>query len=401
MAAPAWLLDLTRLVSRQGKGVPTGIDRVERAYLERLMQAPEPLFGLVQTSVGFLLLDRAGCGAVADLVRGRIAPPPATLFSRMVRRRDDGRARAEALLRRKALARTIPAGLGRTLLRHLPEGARYLNVGHANLSSSVMKALRRVPGLRIAVLVHDVIPLVHPEFCRPGTVEPFRRRMSTVAAHADLVIHSAGATRAVTEAEFARLGRVPPGVTAPLGVDPPVPGRLPPDAVPRRPHFVMLGTIEPRKNHDLLLDLWARFAPAADLMVIGGRGWADRATLARLDAGIPGVREIRGADDAEVAAWLCGARALLFPSRAEGFGLPAVEAAMLGCPVICSDLPVFREILGDKAVYLDPGDLYSWAKAVNGHIPAANKNEDRDRVESDRIGWPSWDGHFNKVLTVF
>ena len=396
MAPSARLLDLTRLVSRQGYGALTGIDRVELAYLERLLAEAEPLFGLVQTSVGFLLLDRAGCAVLHDLVSGRIVAPAADLFSRLVRRRHPLRARAEALLRLHAVARCLPRRLAAMLARALPPGTHYLNVGHANLSDASLRALRQVPGLRINIMVHDVIPLLHPEFARPGTVAGFAARMAAVAAHADLVIHTAEATRRDTEAVLAGHGRLPDGLVAPLGVEPPRPRALTEGERPARPWFVVLGTIEPRKNHALLLDLWEQHSPAADLLVIGGRGWAPAPLLARLDRGIPGVREVSGADDATVAAYIAGARALLFPSLAEGYGLPAQEARALGCPVICSDLPVFREILGNKAVYLDPAALYSWLETVNGAILRSSLLE-TSLEGREGLGW---DGHFNRVLTV-
>ncbi len=76
------------------------------------------------------------------------------------------------------------------------------------------------------------------------------------------------------------------------------------------------------------------------------------------------VTELPRCDDHELATWLAHAQALLFPSFIEGFGMPLVEALMLGVPVIASDLPVFREIAGDIPCYLDPIDGPGWRRAV-------------------------------------
>jgi glycosyltransferase involved in cell wall biosynthesis len=131
--------------------------------------------------------------------------------------------------------------------------------------------------------------------------------------------------------------------------------------------------IEPRKNHTLLLDLWdrleARFGAetAPQLAIVGRRGWRNADVFARLDArrGQAGaVREYNDLSDAAVQGLLAASAGLLFPTHAEGFGLPAAEAARLGVPVVCSDLPVFREILGNYPVYLSPMDGYGWEKAV-------------------------------------
>jgi glycosyltransferase involved in cell wall biosynthesis len=87
---------------------------------------------------------------------------------------------------------------------------------------------------------------------------------------------------------------------------------------------------------------------------------------------------------------LLRAHGLLFPSLAEGFGLPAVEAAARGVPVICSDLPVFREVMGDHATFLDPRDPEAWAGAVSRHVaePPARRPIDA----------PNWHDHFKTAL---
>ncbi|HEX9858540.1 MAG TPA: glycosyltransferase family 1 protein [Paracoccaceae bacterium] len=404
-AAPsARLLDLTRLVSRLGRGPLTGVDRVELAYLEHLLAGPVPLFALVRTALGFVLLDAGGARAVLARARGAEDLGPADLLGRLSRRGQPARARAEADLRRLALARCARPLLQGMLRRHVPAGFTYLNVGHANLSRRVMRAVKQVTGARVAVLVHDTIPLDHPEFTRSGIPAVFARKLAAVAGHADLVIHSTRETGRRTEAHLAALGRVPTGVVAGLGVPVPQPdaAALPGGLDLGHPFYVTIGTIEPRKNHALLLDVWERLhgtlAPALmpRLFVLGGRGWGNTAVFGRLDRPGAMITELAGLPDAAVAAVLEGAQALLFPSHAEGFGLPAVEAAALGVPVICSDLPVFREILGDYPVYLDPSDSYSWMETIRKNMQAGGVRQPMRRKRAV----PDWTAHFNAVLNL-
>src|SRR5205823_1812943 len=116
------------------------------------------------------------------------------------------------------------------------------------------------------------------------------------------------------------------------------------------PYFVVLSTIEPRKNHELLLRLWQRLAErhgaaAPRLVLVGHRGWENDAVFKLLDSlrgNSPHVVECPDLDDAALAAVLRGARALLSPSFAEGFGLPVVEALALGTPAIASDIAAHR-----------------------------------------------------------
>jgi glycosyltransferase involved in cell wall biosynthesis len=193
-----------------------------------------------------------------------------------------------------------------------------------------------------------------------------------------------------------------PVAVAPLGVAPPQVA-LPPVAL--RPYFVILGTIEPRKNHLLLLNLWRQFAAslgaaAPRLVVVGRRGWENENILDMLDrcAALDGlVREAGSLPDREVASLLRGARALLFPSFAEGFGLPLAEALALGVPAICSDLPALREVGQKVPDYLDPLDGAAWRAAV---LDYARPDSLARRNQLARMpGWraPTWDEHFAKV----
>ena len=167
------------------------------------------------------------------------------------------------------------------------------------------------------------------------TSNPRANTSDTAAARADVILCNSRAT----EADVLRLAapRRPRTVVAHLGVSVPEAGTPPQGAWSGAPYFVTLGTIEPRKNHALLLDIWDRFAAegrdAPHLLLCGARGWNNAAVFARLDAGNPLVQERPGLSDGEIAALLVHSRGLLFPSLAEGYGLPPIEAAALGLPI--------------------------------------------------------------------
>lgn len=391
---PARCLDVTRLISRLGRGPLTGVDRVELAYLRHLAAAPAPLFLLARTALGYILCD--GPDAVLRRLEGSEDWGRADLIGRLTRRAHPLKRRAEADLRRLAAARCGKRGLARMLAARLPPGTVYFSTGHSNLSRRTLAAWRAVPGATVAVLIHDTIPLDFPQFQRPGTVDSFRARLENVSAHADMVIYNSRATRADAERWLAGIGRVPPALVAHLGVDLAVPGD---PAAPEPPYFVTVGTIEPRKNHALLLDVWDDLGDAAPHLVIAGqRGWANAEVFARLDA-CAGDRilERAGLDDAALAGLVKGSAALLFPSRAEGYGLPPIEAAGLQVPVICADLPVYREVLGDIPVYLSPDDVYSWRDTIT-RLVAEHQTGQRQHPAPFQV--PRWEDHFNQVLKV-
>lgn len=397
----ARLLDLTRLVSRQGRGVLTGIDRVELAYLCRFLNDPVPVFGLVRTVLGFLLLDRAGLSLMRDMAQGDAPPGAPDLLTRLTRRAPPARAGAESSLRRIARARAAAPLLGRMLRHGLPQGADIHLVGHSNLTPRVMAAFRQIPAARVTVLLHDTIPLDHPEYARPDMPARFRRKLAAVSQGADRVICTTADARSRATVHLAGLGRVPPIVVAPLGVETarPDPTALPPGLPSDAPFLLCLGTIEPRKNHGLLLDLWERMhatlpeAAIPRLVLAGGRGWGNSGVFRRLDS-LPfigrTVLECPGLSDGAVAALMGRARALLFPSLAEGFGLPPAEALALGLPVIATPLAALRETLGDAPTYMQSDDPDGWLAAI---LSAAGKPSRRDPLPM-----PTWHDHFNLVL---
>ena len=393
---PARLLDLTRSLRRVGR-TATGVDRVELAYLSHLLTLDAPLFALARTALGYVLLDRAGMQAFYDRLDGGEEWGAADLLSRLPRARNAALMQAESDLRRFALARCLPSGLERMLRREMPSGVSYLNVGHSNLTERVLGAVKTAEG-RIAVLVHDVIPLEYPAFQRSGTVAPFRAKIDRVSRHADLAIYNSKDTQQRSEAQMPH--RVPPGVAAHLGVTTPIADRndLPRGLPPAQPYFVIVGTIEPRKNHSFLLDLWDEMRPTAPpLLICGSRGWNNAAVFDRLDR-LPTnspIREMAGLSDPALAALVFGAADMLFPSHAEGFGLPPAEALALGTRVLCNDLPVLHEVLGDKAVYAPLSDAYSWKATIEEW--AANPP---DPCATVTFQAPTWAEHFKTVLKL-
>lgn len=386
-AAGGRLLDITRLASRAGQAL-TGVDRVELAYLRRFLSDPVPVHGLARTGLGLLLIDRPGLEAFERAVVTGAWDRPDPL-SRLSRKLDAAQRAALSMLRGCAVGRARLRSAGRLARRS--GAAEYFNVGHADLDPRLLAALGAA-GLRRSVLIHDTIPLDHPDWQRDGTVTRFAGKLAAALEGADRLIV---ASEAVAEglARHANGNPMPPATLAPLGVAAvsPSPEELPRTLPPEEPYFVALGTVEPRKNIGLLLDVWEKERPDARLLLCGSRGWRNEETFARLDAGVPGVSEHPGLSDGAVSALLRGSRGLLFPSLAEGYGLPPLEAAAMGVPVLCGDLAIYRETLGSHGVYLPVADRYAWSKAISELVAQP--------APAPEFTPPSWERHFRLVLT--
>ena len=370
------LIDATRLVWRRWKGYqPTGIDRVCLAYVDRFGDESQ---AVVHHRWFRRILDRESSALLFRLV----AEPRADF--------------------RKAFARLVM----RSLRRPRPDGngRLYLNLGHTGLDSDGFVRWVRRANVRPLYFVHDLIPLTHPQYCRPGEDERHKRRMRTVLETASGVIANSQATlddlaRFAGEQELT----VAPAVTAWLGA---TSFRPLPDTKPEEepPVFLVLGTIEGRKNHRLLVDIWRRLAlqmaTPPRLLIVGQRGWQAQPVFDLLDRDplLRGhVTEVNRCTDAELAGWLASARALLFPSKAEGYGLPLVEALGAGLPVIASDIPVFREIGSGIPLLLDPGDEAAWEASI---LDFARPESAARAAQLEKIAHyraPDWDSHFAVV----
>lgn len=375
-------LDISRLVSRSLHATPTGIDRVEMAYVAHLLNITDRdvRFECWFRGVGYRALSRRQVVRFIDATNNKW--------------NGTGKTRTDWL---KALAQSSRAET------ELP--GHYLVPSHQNLDVQARLLSRRAAAQKLFVFLHDTIPSDYPEYARPGGAEKHRRRISNAITLAHGLIVNSAATADALLPYCAAEGRIPPISVAPLGVDAVLPS---PDQLQRdRPYFLCLATIEPRKNHLLLLHIWRHMAQSLDsrtlprLIMVGRRGWENENVVDLLDrcAALDGLIEEHGrVSDTALLPLMRGARALLMPSFAEGYGLPVAEALAAGTPVIASDISAFRESGGDVPDYLDPLDGPGWTRAILDYAASPSL---RRAAQLDRLGgWkrPDWDTHFKTVF---
>lgn len=385
------VLDISRLISRVRHARPSGVDRVEMAYARGLMQryGADLDFAAVHPPGVYGRLSRSVASAYLDYLEGRWNDQANTQGERSI-------ASVLPWMRRLLPAR---AGLGSAdaLVQVSPHHLHDTNKKRRILESE--KA-------RFVCMVHDLIPLEFPEYARPGGAATHAQRMESVARLADAIIVNSAATGASFErwAEGEDL-RLPPIHVALLGTE-----RLPeaPAIRSHQPYFVCLGTIEPRKNHLLLLHQWRHMAqtlPAErvpSLTVIGRRGWENEQIVDLLDrcpALQPHVNEINDSSDEELAALLRGACGLLMPSFAEGYGMPIAEALAAGAPVIASDIAAHREVGQGVPEFLDPLHGPRWQEVILDYAA----NGPLRQAQMERLNdWkaPQWDDHLDVVQSV-
>jgi glycosyltransferase involved in cell wall biosynthesis len=202
---------------------------------------------------------------------------------------------------------------------------------------------------------HDLVALELPALHSPRQVETQRRQLAAFG-RADLVLADSRATAAALVQRGVPADRV---TVVPLGLSDPGPIT----SHDRGPYLLAVGELAARKNLPVLIEAFraARLPEQVELLLVGPEGFGAEGTTSLLGGR---VRALGRVDDATLAGLYAGATALCFPSLAEGFGLPVLEAMRAGTPVIASDLDVLREVAGDAAVYVAASDVRAWSAAL-------------------------------------
>ena len=333
----------------------------------------------------------------AELAAGlaRTAPPGATVIGWTAHHRDVGPAVLPGVVgpRRLPLPRRPLVAAWERGVGPVPRGA---DLVHA---PTLLVPPRR--GRPLVVTIHDAVPWTHPEtLTRRGVA--WHRRMGEYAARvADLVVVP---TRAVADELAGVLPRltdrvcvVGHGVSDQLRQPPAdAPTRARRLGLPDDGYLLSLATLEPRKGLDVLLAALARPAcPDLPLLLVGQPGWGGVdpiAEAARLGLAPDRVRVLGRVDDADLAVLLHRATVLVAPSRAEGFGLPVLEAMAAGTPVVSSDAPALVEVGGGASVVVPVGSAEALADALRQVVENTALRAGLARAGRDRANSYSWDG---------
>jgi len=385
---PGWLIDISRLLWRSWQGrLLTGIDRVTFEYVKHFGPRSS---AIIQVRGHARVLSYARSQRVFSILQG--ASNDSVISDSWAR---------------NALLREIAPGLIWPSRTNEIRGRLGIYPGHTGLESPDLIRWIIESGQRPVYFLHDLIPCSHPEYCRPGVaaIHAQRVRHMLATAHA-IIVNSKFTQDALSEFARAEKLRQPPVKIAWLGsgigvnqsIDQPAP-RF------DQPYFVMLGTIEPRKNHLRILEIWRDWTqhtstPRPHLLIIGQRGWECENVINMLDRCTsirPWVHELGRCSDAELNDYLRHARALLLPSFVEGFGMPVIEALANGLPVIASDLSVFREIAGNTPDYLDPADGIGWRTVIANYCAPDSPQRAKQIERMANLEIPTWDQHFSRV----
>ncbi len=230
----------------------------------------------------------------------------------------------------------------------------------------------RQSGVSINYVIYDIIPLLHPEFTTEGMDEYFKKWLNGLIKYADRLIcisqSVADELQNYTDEHYPLVENKPQIVSFHLGAG--IGSRVGAeeltvdtqpilDQIEEKLTFLMVGTVEPRKGHYQVLSafekLWSENYDI-NLVIVGKKGWIEGELLDKI-TNISKQNQhliwLHDVSDKYLNRIYASSNCLIMASETEGFGLPMIEAAKYGLPIITRDIPVFREIAGTHAFYFD------------------------------------------------
>lgn len=273
--------------------------------------------------------------------------------------------------------------------------------------------LLKKQGVRIVAHIYDIISITHPQYCLERGVYNFMDFIGAHLQYADDIIVNAQATVDELQKLTQRLKiSLPPCHVVPLGADfskqeivaeEQVPKNVV-EAVQDRPYILMVGTIEPRKNHKLLLEAYDKGLKEMgyNIIMAGYMGWNMEEFEQKLESHPDYGKRIfhfTGLDDKAIAFLYQHAKFLAFCSYTEGFGLPIIEAIQRGTPVLAADVPVLREVGGDYCVWFEQDNAGELCEIVDKYSKSQDLYENNKKMLNTYVPF-KWEECGSRMMEI-
>jgi glycosyltransferase involved in cell wall biosynthesis len=264
----------------------------------------------------------------------------------------------------------------------------------------------RRAGSSMAVTIHDLAWIVRPDLAYPGMRAFLDKALQTAITHATQIFAVSDSMQRELVARYPALE--PRVVVSPNGVETRFFQKN--DVTQHRSRFddlpetylLMVGTIEPRKNHLGVFEALERMPDLPPVVIAGHGGWSNEIIMRRMRPLAEEGRVVRlgFVDDAVLPTLYHEAAAILCASWYEGFDLPLLEALAAGKPVAASDIPVHREVAGELALLFDPASPEDIGVAIEAALRSDQSTDALSRARQDRARKFPWDASADVVVST-
>jgi glycosyltransferase involved in cell wall biosynthesis len=264
----------------------------------------------------------------------------------------------------------------------------------------VSNQIRNFPKkIKLTATIYDLTCRLMPELHTAANIRADESLAKNILQKADGLIAISENTRAdairLLDLDPERVQVIYPGVPEVYFGAQPTPAE--------RPYVLYVGTVEPRKNVDTLLDAWQgfRLRHDFDLVIVGSSGWGSAKTMTRLLSRPQGVRYLGYVPEDELPGLTAGATAFLYPSLYEGFGFPVAQAMAAGVPVITSNTSCLPEVAGEGALLVDPRSPAEIQAALEKLLTSQTLRDQLRTAGTARARQYRWDACARQSLEFF
>lgn len=275
-------------------------------------------------------------------------------------------------------------------------------------------ALRR-KGVFVGTLIHDIIPITHPEFCEKSLTDAFKSYFFSVLSVVDFILTVSDYSGRCVQ-DFMTRNAIPKAPIRTLGsahwtLDAPADAKVPSPAIERllkEDYVLYVSTIEIRKNHTYLFRIWKRLTDERGknvprLVFVGRPGWRVRDLMDQLEstANLDGrILILHDLSDSTLAALYRGSLFTVFPSFEEGWGLPVGESLLFGRPCIAANASSIPEVAGDFVDYVDPFNLKEGYEKIVRFIDDKKFREQRAEYIKENFKPRTWQNVAQDMLDI-
>ena len=395
--------DITRFIARLDENTPTGIDRVDIHYAKSILDSKKEIYYLTIIKGVFCAVEKKYGDSIVKYLYDKWILSKKVSFQKKTLSINDA---SKVPLIKKTIgrfAKCIDKNVFE-LITKKPNGC-YVNISHYGVGKvEAYYVFKTLGKMKLIFFLHDLIPIDFPEHVNEPDEEQHKIRVKAMALFADIIIVNSQFTqkRLYNFCDKQNITR-PKCLINKIGIE----DRFLDVDISNKPivqgdYFIYVSTIESRKNHILLLNVWRdmieknKLASIPKLIFVGKNGWKNDSAMYMMNR-CPYLQNhvfhLQGLSDNELIQLVANSTALLFPSFTEGWGMPLVEAIELNTPVICSAIEIFHEAGKDLLTYVPLIESLGWQNEILKF--ASDKRYRASKIEKMKAyKMPRWDTHF-------